>query len=94
MKVEVSEGDYGLSIQLIPETVHETNILLRSSMNASSEKPSIYYHIPSSKNECSSSESFCSIWIKKRKLNAQKLSINNERQADVKGRITKSKKKQ
>jgi len=91
MKMNISEGKLWVNFTLIPEDVVDTNLLLRLSLNASSEKPFVNYYIPQSdEKDC---EANCSISIKKRKPNAQKLTIDNERQADVKGRITKSKKR-
>jgi hypothetical protein len=68
MKTEITDSDYGIDFNIIPETVEETSILLRFSMNASSEKPGVFMSFRN--------EPYCSIWLHKRKPSIQKNSIS------------------
>lgn len=87
MKVKIDEYELGATLTLTPETVTDTNFLLRLSLNASSERPIIYYSIPKQveRNE----EPYCEINIGKRKRNAQTHSVNNNRLCDVQAQQTK-----
>lgn len=60
MKIELKEGDYGVSIEVIPETVQECGILLRLANNAKREKPDIYFSFNKS-----NAAPYASIWLKK-----------------------------
>lgn len=58
MKIVVTENKYGLSVQIQPETIEESNMLLRFTNNARSEKPSITFYLSGEKQELN-------LWLRK-----------------------------
>ena len=58
MKFEFRENGNGLSLELRPETIEESNKLLRVANNAKAEKPSIYFSF-------SGDTPVFSLWIRK-----------------------------
>lgn len=68
MKVEIFENEHGLSIDIQPETVEESNKLLRFANNVKSEKPSVVYYF-------SGNSPTLSVWMKKVKESVQVNSI-------------------
>lgn len=67
MITKINEGDYGLDIELTPETVEETAMLLRYSQNCNSEKPQVYFSFRKLP--------YLSIWLKKKKPSVQVYSL-------------------
>lgn len=72
MKVEISESEWELYINIKPETVEELAQLFRATKNAKAEKP----HMVLSFNR---SEPYCGISIRKIKTTVQKNSISNSK---------------
>jgi protein associated with RNAse G/E len=66
MKVEFTENDYGIDINLYPETVIEASQLLRYSLNAKKEKPSHSLNLQNMRLH---------LWLKKTKRSVQKTYI-------------------
>lgn len=71
MKVEVMENDYGLGIEITPETPEEVAQLFRFTNNAKAEKPSVSLYF-------SSKSPLCSIWLRKINKDKQRNAISNK----------------
>jgi hypothetical protein len=67
MKTEFNESDYGLEIDITPETVEEVAMLFRFAKNANSQKPDVWMNFEKKVH--------CSLWLHKRKLSVQSNSI-------------------
>lgn len=67
MITKFNENEFGLEIELTPETVEETAMLLRYNQNCNSEKPLVYFSI--------SRIPYLSLWLKKKKKSVQSFSI-------------------
>ena len=75
MQVKVTDGKFGVNVELVPDTVEDTNLLLRMALNANSEKPTVNYYIPEGKEK----SPYCRIWLSKRNPKVQKHCINNRK---------------
>ena len=67
MKLECTEMDHALYVELIPETPEEVSILARYAMNANAEKPGVYMSVYG--------KPYLSITLNKRKKSVHKTSI-------------------
>ena len=67
MITEISESEYGLNIEIKPETVEEVAMLLRYAKNAKAEKPDVSFSFYT--------KPYLSLWCKKVKKSVQENSI-------------------
>jgi hypothetical protein len=72
MKTEIYESEWGLEIKLIPETLKESNQLLRYCRNAKKVPPVVYYSIERD-------EPSAHISLEKVSRKNQKISIKNDK---------------
>lgn len=68
MITTIEESDYGLYIDIKPESPAEVSILVRYALNANSDKPSVFMSF--------SQDPYLSISLSKRKKAVQRTSIN------------------
>lgn len=74
MKTTITENQYGLEINLQPETLQEVSQLARFAKNGKAEKPSVYLSF-------SGNNPYMSVWMRKINTKKQDNSIRPYRNA-------------